>query len=180
MINQCKQPFRKKLVRFSAVAQSAEIPSPAPLPSARILVVEDDTASQLVVQAILRKLGYEVEIADDGGKALERLQRTRYDLVLMDCEMPGMDGYETARRIRQKETGVLNPQIPIIAVTAHALQGDRENCLKAGMNDYLSKPIEPNLLARALHEWLARSGNTNSNHVAPEDAQSIFDELGWS
>ncbi len=141
----------------------------------RILVVEDNPTNQQVVAAMLRKIGHQPEIATNGEEALDRLQKADYDLVLMDCEMPGMDGYETTRRIREGSSGVRNPEIPVVALTAHALQGDRQKCLAASMNDYLSKPIEPNLLASALHEWLRRSGSNSSGSDLASD-NTVFDE----
>ncbi len=124
---------------------------------ARILVVEDNATNQRVALAILSKLGHQAEAVESGARALEALQRTDYDIVLMDCEMPNMDGYETTRRIRLCSSGTRKPDIPIIALTAHALQGDREKCLAAGMNDYLSKPIEPAQVAEIVTKWRTMS-----------------------
>ena len=112
----------------------------------RILVVEDNRVNQLVIGGILGNLGYLVDIVADGRSALAALRTTAFALVLTDCQMPEMDGYELSQRIRDPLTGVLNPQIPIIALTAHSLSGDREHCLAAGMDDYLSKPLRPELL----------------------------------
>ena len=119
----------------------------------RILVVEDNATNQQVALAILRTLGHQADAVGNGAEALERLRRADYSIVLMDCEMPGMDGYETARRIRQSSSEMCNPDIPIIAVTAHAMAGDREKCIAAGMNDYIPKPIEPRQLAEVLPKW---------------------------
>jgi two-component system, sensor histidine kinase and response regulator len=119
-----------------------------------ILVVEDNVVNQEVMAGILGILGYTADIVPNGRSALLALQATAYALVLTDCQMPGMDGYELSRRIRDPITGVLNPQIPIIAVTAHSLSGDREQCLAAGMDDYLSKPVRPALLDKALTQWI--------------------------
>ncbi|MFZ3266339.1 MAG: PAS domain S-box protein [Terriglobales bacterium] len=127
---------------------TASIASPA-----RILVVEDNATNQKVALAILAKLGHQADAVESGAQALEALQRVDYDVVLMDCEMPNMDGYETTRRIRLRSSGTRIPSIPVIALTAHALQGDREKCLAAGMNDYLSKPIEPGQVAEILAKW---------------------------
>ncbi len=120
----------------------------------RILVVEDNLANQQVARAILQKLGCQVDIAQNGIEALGALRESQHDLVLMDCEMPGMDGYETTRSIRLASTGTRDPEIPIIAMTARAMKGDRERCISAGMNDYLSKPIEQQRLVAALKKWL--------------------------
>jgi CheY-like chemotaxis protein len=120
----------------------------------RILVTEDSPTNQLVAVMMLKKLGYRADVAANGREAVDLLQTIPYDVVLMDCQMPVMDGYDAARCIRSPTTGVLNPDIPIIAMTANALQGDREKCLAAGMNDYISKPVRPQELAEVLARWL--------------------------
>jgi CheY-like chemotaxis protein len=122
-----------------------------------VLVVEDNLIGQKILSKMLEKLGCHCEFALNGREALERLSATDYDLVLMDCHMPVMDGYETARRIRSPNGTVRNARIPIIAVTANAMEGDREKCLSAGMDDYLPKPLAPRALARAIEQWLAHS-----------------------
>ncbi|QEM69622.1 response regulator [Geobacter sp. FeAm09] len=124
---------------------------PAP---ARILVAEDNATNQAVVLAILHKLGYRADAVADGRAAVGALQTTAYDLVLMDCQMPEMDGYEATAMIRSPHSGVLNHAIPIIAITAHVLQEEQERCLAAGMDDYLAKPIHSRLVARLLEKWL--------------------------
>jgi PAS domain S-box-containing protein len=126
------------------------------LRSARILVAEDNIINQDVALAILRKLGARVELVGNGLEALAALRSGDYDLVLMDCEMPEMDGYEATRRIRDAQTGVRDPQIPVIAFTADAVSGDREKCVEAGMNDYLAKPVDPRRLAEVLGKWILR------------------------
>jgi CheY-like chemotaxis protein len=127
----------------------------------RILVAEDNLVNQRVTIHLLRKLGAHVSCVGNGFEALQALRAEAFDLVLMDCQMPEMDGYEATRRIRGgAAAGILNCAIPIIALTAHALARDREKCIAAGMNDYLSKPID----AVRLHEALARSfSGTTSN-----------------
>ena len=94
-------------------------------------------------------------------EALQALATADYDVVLMDCEMPEMDGYEATRRIRERPAGTRNPRIPIIAITADAMTGDRDKCLQAGMNDYLAKPVEPQQLADILEKWLIRRQATS-------------------
>ena len=121
---------------------------------ARILVAEDNPTNQTVAIAILKKLGYGVDAVANGGEAIQALREIPYDLVLMDCQMPEMDGYETTRWIRSGDSGVCNPDIPIVAMTAHAMKGDREHCLAAGMNDYVSKPVQPKELGELLARWL--------------------------
>jgi two-component system sensor histidine kinase/response regulator len=115
--------------------------APVDLPGLRLLVVEDNPANQLVARMLLTKLGHRVELAGDGQQALEQLGRQRYDAVLMDCQMPRLDGYEATRRIRAGAVRGLNRRIPVIALTAYALPHDREKCLNAGMDDYVTKPL---------------------------------------
>ena len=105
------------------------------------LVVEDNPVNQRVALATLKKLGIEAEVAADGVEALAALARRRYRFVLMDCQMPVLDGFEATRRLRAPGSGVLDPAVTVVAMTANAMQGDREACLAAGMDDYLSKPI---------------------------------------
>ncbi|MCP4602076.1 MAG: response regulator [Proteobacteria bacterium] len=120
----------------------------------RILLAEDNHTNQLVALGILKKLGMNADVVSNGAEVVNALETIPYDLVLMDCQMPEVDGYEATARIRDPLTAVDNHNIPIIAMTAHAMQGDREKCLEAGMNDYLSKPINPKVLAGVLKKWL--------------------------
>jgi CheY-like chemotaxis protein len=106
----------------------------------------------MIARTQLEAMGYEVDLAHNGVEVLEAMALRRYDLVLMDCQMPVLDGYETTRRIRQREVG--ERHTPVIAVTAHAMEGDREKCLAAGMDDYLSKPFRERELAGVLGDWL--------------------------
>jgi CheY-like chemotaxis protein len=121
-----------------------------PFRSLRILAVEDHSVNQRLVTRMLEKLGHRPEVAENGVEALAALRERPFDLVLMDCQMPEMDGFETTRRLRQGEAGVQNADLPVIALTANAMSGDRERCLAAGMNDYLSKPLQADALDRAL------------------------------
>ncbi len=119
--------------------------------SVRILLVEDNAVNQKVALRILeKKLGHSVDLAANGREAIDALGKCDYDLVFMDCQMPVMDGYEAARSIRDKGSFVRNSDIPIIAMTANAMTGDREKCLDAGMNDYVAKPINVKELATAI------------------------------
>ncbi|GEM_PF-2261442 len=120
----------------------------------RVLLVEDNPVNQAVAMGILRKLGLELEMAADGQQALERLSKTGFRLVFMDCQMPVMDGYEATRRIRDPSSPVLDHAIPIVAVTANALKGDREKCLECGMDDYLPKPVTRDGFERILMRWI--------------------------
>jgi PAS domain S-box-containing protein len=121
----------------------------------RILVAEDNPVNQKVAQALLRKMGLQADVAANGKEAVNALQTIPYDLVLMDCQMPEMDGFEATSKIRQKGSKALNPGIPIIAMTALAMQGDREKCIQAGMNDFIAKPVQKRELAEMLAKWLA-------------------------
>lgn len=123
---------------------------------ARILLAEDNPTNQLVTQKILEKIGHQVHIVTNGREALEAIHIVPYDLILMDCQMPEMDGYEATQAIRNSEGK--GKTIPIIAITANAMPGDREKCLGAGMNDYLCKPIELTALSEILKTWLDLSG----------------------
>jgi CheY-like chemotaxis protein len=121
----------------------------------RILVAEDNPVNQKVAQAMLRKMGLRADVVADGQEAVNALQTVPYDLVLMDCQMPEMDGLEATLCIRQEGSKALNPRIPIIAMTASTMQGDREKCIQAGMNDFIAKPVQIRELAEILARWLA-------------------------
>jgi PAS domain S-box-containing protein len=125
----------------------------------RILVVEDNPVNQKVASAMLKKMGFKADIAAGGQEGINALQIIPYDMVLMDCQMPEMDGYEATRRIRNSASGAINPSIPIIAMTAAAMQGDREKCIQAGMNDFIAKPVLITELAEMLTRWLAITAN---------------------
>jgi two-component system, sensor histidine kinase SagS len=135
-----------------------QIPEPPPAPSltattapGRILVVEDNLVNQKVVTAVLRKRGYLIELANNGREALSKLEGGDFDLVLMDVQMPVLDGLEATRSIRR------NPRwnaLPIVAMTAHAMTGDKERCLEAGMNAYISKPVHPALLLTTIDQYI--------------------------
>jgi CheY-like chemotaxis protein len=123
----------------------------------RILVAEDNPVNQKVAQAILRKMGIRADVVANGQEAINELRIIPYDLVLMDCQMPEIDGFEATSFIRKEASGVLNPDIPIVAMTASTMQGDRERCIRAGMNDFVAKPVKPGELAEVLARWLAKT-----------------------
>jgi CheY-like chemotaxis protein len=115
-----------------------------------VMVAEDNPASLKLMETMLKKRGCYVDTAGSGKEVLDKLRRRRYDLVLMDISMPAPDGFETTRVIRDPHSSVLDHDVHIVAMTAHALEGDRERCLKAGMNDYLAKPVNGDKLDEVL------------------------------
>ncbi|MBI5434938.1 MAG: response regulator [Planctomycetes bacterium] len=137
-------------------------PSRAPL---RLLVAEDNPVNQRVARVQLEKLGFEVAVVDDGEACVRAVGERHYDAVLMDCQMPGMDGYQATREIRRREGS--GRRIPILAMTANALQGDREKCLAAGMDDHVAKPIRPADLIAALERWV--EGRVEPTPLAERD-----------
>lgn len=110
---------------------------------------------------MLRKPGCRTEVVANGRDAVKALKNSSYDLVLVDCQMPVMDGFEATRIIREKEAETKSTAMPIIALTASAMQADRERCLQAGMSDFIAKPIQPKELAEMLARWLATSRNSS-------------------
>jgi two-component system sensor histidine kinase/response regulator len=133
------------------------VPTRGALPAAtgrplRILLADDNAVNQKVAARLLEKLGHSVEVTSNGAEALAAFTRGTFDLILMDMQMPVMDGYDATQAIRAAEQGTQR-HIPIVALTAHAMKGDREICLQAGMDDYLGKPIRPQELASVLERW---------------------------
>lgn len=125
-------------------------------PHVRILLAEDNITNQIVAKGMLKKFGYYVDAVANGLEAVRSLEKIPYDLVLMDLQMPELDGLEATRMIRNTASKVIHPDIPVIAMTANAMAGDREKCLNAGMNDYISKPVDPIILAEKIEKWLNR------------------------
>jgi CheY-like chemotaxis protein len=121
----------------------------------RILVAEDNPINQKVAQAMLKKIGFRADVVANGQEAINALRIIPYDLVLMDCQMPEMDGFEATRSIRREGSKVPNPKIPIIAMTAFTMRGDRDKCIQAGMDDFIAKPVQQKELAEMLARWLA-------------------------
>jgi CheY-like chemotaxis protein/HPt (histidine-containing phosphotransfer) domain-containing protein len=130
----------------------------------------------------LERLGFAADPVLNGALAIQALRSTHYDLVLMDCEMPEVDGYEATRRIRNAASGALDPRVPIVAVTANAMPGDREKCLACGMDDYLPKPIEPEELALMLAKWTHQASLIDHcspcRADSPSERDNIFDRTG--
>jgi CheY-like chemotaxis protein/nitrogen-specific signal transduction histidine kinase len=164
------KPIKKEILRRCLSALRAGVAAEKPVPpviltrhiieetqreGTRILLVEDNLINQKVATAMLAKLGQRVDVACNGAEALAALAEKSYGLVLMDCQMPVMDGFETTSRIRAGEAGQANRNIPIIAMTAHAMAGDDEQCLTAGMDDYLAKPVSKDDLNAKIALWLA-------------------------
>jgi signal transduction histidine kinase/CheY-like chemotaxis protein len=155
-----------------AWVRSPAPPDPTRTAPGRILLAEDNPVNQEVAVAMLEILGHRVEVACDGRQALEALERSTFDLVLMDCQMPEPDGFEATARLRENEAGA-GPadasglrRVPVVALTASAMQGDRERCLAAGMDDYLSKPFTLPQLGGVLAKWLPEAP------ASPDDAQA--------
>lgn len=131
----------------------------------RILMAEDNAINQRVGKLILQRAGFSIDLVSDGNEALEAHRAQPYDVILMDCQMPKMDGFEASRQIR-----LLGSKQPaIIAVTANALVGERERCLAAGMDDYLSKPFQAEQLVAVVKKWAAHTGDSSG---APKDQQA--------
>jgi PAS domain S-box-containing protein len=152
----------------------------------RILVAEDNITNQKVALLTLQKMGFHVEVAATGNEAVKSWATIPYDLIFMDVQMPEKDGFEATREIRGREATEGHRRIPIIAMTAYAMRGDREKCLMAGMDDYLTKPIQPNELARAISQWvpkirfLERSFSSLGADIATrlDPGNFIFDRAG--
>jgi PAS domain S-box-containing protein len=157
-------------------AESAEVPKQAR--ALRLLVAEDNPANQLVARMLLNRLGHTVEVAGDGLQALARLAEGRFDAVLMDCQMPRLDGFDATRRIRSGAVPGLNPRIPVIAVTAYAMPGDKQKCISAGMDDYVTKPLRADQLGDVfLRCGLGAAPGLESGAVGTRRAESRADLL---
>ena len=141
-------------IKFSAQLQAeADRKKTVDNPNARVLLAEDNKVNQKVVIAILEKAGCRVDTVDNGQDAIQQIRTKRYDVVLMDCQMPIMDGFEATARIRAMPEPI--SKIPIIAITAHALKEDHEKCVSSGMDDYLSKPVSRQELIDLINKYTA-------------------------
>ncbi len=138
----------------SPAKDSSALKAPEPRAGSRVLLAEDNPVNQLVARRMLALLGCEVELAENGQAVLELLECGEFDLILMDCMMPRMDGYEATAEVRRRQTA--SQRTPIVAMTANAMEGDRERCLAAGMDDYISKPVSRDALAAALGRWVPK------------------------
>ncbi|MBN1141232.1 MAG: response regulator [Deltaproteobacteria bacterium] len=138
---------------------------------ARLLLAEDNITNQQVALALLRKMGLQADAVADGAEAVKALEAIPYDLVLMDVQMPRLDGFAASRIIRDPASAVRDHGIPIIALTAHAMEGDRERCLEAGMNDFVPKPVSPPVLAEVLERWLPSKQKTADPKTAAAEYQ---------
>ena len=159
----CHHPLKCGAL-VEALTHSANPPSthrPAKTPSMaglRVLLADDNAVNRKLGDRQLKKLEMTVTLAQDGKQALHLLATQEFDFVLMDCQMPELDGYEATRLLRQRNNGALDPMIPVIALTAHALEGDRDRCLAAGMDDYLTKPLDPNRLVEVIGDVMSKRG----------------------
>src|SRR5690606_1018082 len=133
---------------------------------------EDNPVNTRVAQRLLGLLGLEVTSAINGEEALAQISGNRFDIVLMDCQMPVMDGYTASRTRREQEVNMELPRLPIIAMTANAMAGDREKCIEAGMDEYLSKPLDRQLLTSTLAHCLSANGQTATVKTPSEDSIS--------
>jgi len=134
-------------------AATPGVPPPAPGGRGRVLAADDNAVNKKLITRLLEKAGYVADAVENGREAVEAMTRVEYDAVLMDCQMPVMDGFEATTVIRAAESG-RSRRVPIIALTASAMASDRERCLAAGMDDYLTKPIKPAELAEVLARWV--------------------------
>src|SRR6185437_13443515 len=163
------QPRVQPVLSVPALPSVAISGTPQPL-TGTVLLVEDHPVNQKVAQKLLERLGLTVHVADNGEIALEKLRGQAYAMVLMDCQMPVLDGYSATRRLREIESEQNKPRMPVIAMTAHAMSGDRERCLQAGMDDYLSKPLDRQLLEQTLARWMQQSPHAVAVAAVPAAA----------
>ncbi len=167
----CKQLFPE---HQQSTVQTLPNHNTSPLKGCRVLLVEDNTINQMVAGRFLQKIGMPFDLAENGQQALEQLQQQHYDIVLMDLQMPIMDGLTTTAKIRQQEHW---QQLPIIAMTANAMQGDKERCIEAGMNDYIAKPIDFAQLEQKLEHWLPQPFSSSEAVLQPQLNATVPESL---
>jgi signal transduction histidine kinase/ActR/RegA family two-component response regulator len=158
-----EQPLSEQPVSVPTLVDAVAAPpahGAAQVGAARVLLVEDNFVNQRVAVYMLAKLGHRVDVAKHGREAIDMLGKSGYDLVLMDCQMPEMDGFEATRIIRDRSSPVLDHEIPVIAMTANAFPEDRTRALACGMNDFLAKPVDRPVLASMLEKWLKPASGT--------------------
>jgi CheY-like chemotaxis protein len=149
-------PFGIQGATFAAAARESKAVAASATRALKVLVAEDNEDNQLLIELLLKKKGADITIVGNGEEALKQLDQTRFDLVLMDLEMPVMGGFDAVVALREREKGS-GRRVPVIALSAHALVGHRDKCLAAGMDDYLTKPIDPDLLYAAIDAYAGRS-----------------------
>jgi CheY-like chemotaxis protein len=149
--------------RVLPTVATPEISEPNRVISGRILVAEDNEINQMYIVELLKDCGCTCDLASNGDEALAALSQKQYNLVLMDCQMPEMDGFTATREIRRREIREGSPRIPVIALTANALKGDRERCLASGMDDYLTKPLKGALLRTMLEKYLSPASSAQTS-----------------
>ena len=178
----------ERLIEQQGGAGPAAYPQPQPPAEAcsrlrgRLLLVEDNATNQRVALSMLARLGLSADVAEDGEQALKAVEREPYDLILMDCQMPVMDGFEASRALRRREQEAAQSSgsaqhLVIVALTANAMQGDRERCIGAGMDDYIPKPLKLERLRRCLERWLESEPALESGMTAVSDADPSADPL---
>lgn len=146
------------------ISSHSQTPETAkPLYSGHALVAEDNTTNQIVARGLLEQFGLQVTVANDGYEALHRMRQDAFDIIFMDCQMPVMDGYRTTLELRQASHLKTSARVPVIALTANAMQDDRQKCLNAGMDEFLTKPINPKKLAAVLSQFLTARGDTSTS-----------------
>jgi two-component system sensor histidine kinase/response regulator len=153
------------------ISASANVPAVERLPrcsaAGRVLVVEDNVVNQRLAKVLIERLGYEVDLAANGEEAVTQLARRSYDVALMDCQMPVLDGFEATRQVRRLDAPAC--RTPIVAMTASAMDGDREQCLNSGMDDYLTKPLDLEKLKTAIERWTLAS--RQSRNAVPAETE---------
>ncbi|MGA2755758.1 MAG: ATP-binding protein [Solirubrobacteraceae bacterium] len=163
------QPITVAAAEASAPGSPGNADSPAGRAPAIVLVVEDSPVNRIVAGRVLERSGFRTLLVDDALQALEALDVRHFDAILMDCQMPGMDGYEATRELRRRESAG-GRHTPVIAMTAHAMTGDRERCLDAGMDDYITKPVRSRVLVEVLQRWI---GEGRAEPASSDDALRV-------